>query len=37
MGIGVFLFVVAIIVLVSMQYRADMNRLNKDYEEWKNN
>jgi hypothetical protein len=37
MGIGIVLFIVAVIVLASWQYRADLNRLNKDYEEWKNN
>jgi hypothetical protein len=37
MGIGVFLFVAAVIVLASMQYHANMNRLHDDYEDWKNN
>jgi len=37
MGLGIFLFVVAVILLSSWQYRADMNRLNNDYEKWKHN
>jgi hypothetical protein len=37
MGLGIFVFIVAIIVLASMQYHADQNRLNNDYEDWKNN
>jgi hypothetical protein len=37
MGLEIFLFIVAIIVLASMQFHTDVNRLNKDYEEWKNN
>ena len=35
MGIGVFLFIVAIIVLASFQYHADMKYLKDDYEKWK--
>ncbi len=35
MGLGVFLFIVAVIVLASVQYRVDLKCLNKDYEEWK--
>jgi hypothetical protein len=37
MGIGVFLFITAVVVLASLLYRADLKILNKDYEEWKNN
>ncbi len=37
MCLGFFLFVVAVIVLASLQYQVDRNRLNEDYEHWKNN
>jgi hypothetical protein len=36
MCLGFFLVVVAVVVLASLQYRADRNRLNKGYEDWKN-
>ena len=35
MGLGVFLFILAIIVLASLQYQIDLDYLNKDYEKWK--
>ena len=35
MGPGVFLFILVIIVFASLEYQIDLNRLNKDYEEWK--
>jgi hypothetical protein len=35
MGLGVFLFILAVIVFASLEYQIDLNRLNKDYEEWK--
>ena len=34
---GIFLLVVALIVLASLQYRADQDQIRSDYEEWKNN
>ena len=37
MGLGVFLFILAILVLASLQYQIDLDYLNKDYEEWKKN
>jgi hypothetical protein len=37
MGLGCFLFVVAVVVLASLQYRIDQNCVNKDYENWKRN
>lgn len=37
MCMGFLLLVVALLVLASWQYRADKNRINKDYEDWKNN
>ncbi len=37
MGIGVFLFIILIILLASFQYHADVNRIHDDYEDWKNN
>ena len=37
MGLGLFLFVVAVVVLASLQYRADLTTINRDYEEWKRN
>jgi len=35
MGLGVFLFIVAVIVLASLQYQVDLKVLHDDYEEWK--
>jgi heme/copper-type cytochrome/quinol oxidase subunit 2 len=37
MGVGLFLIVLAVIVLASWQYRADVKFLNDDYERWKKN
>jgi hypothetical protein len=37
MGLGIFVFIVAVIVLASFQYHSDMKRLHDDYEDWKNN
>jgi hypothetical protein len=37
MGLGVFLFILAIIVLASVQYQVDLKVLHDDYEEWKKN
>jgi hypothetical protein len=34
---GIVLFILAVIVLASLQYQIDLNRLNKDYQEWKKN
>jgi len=36
MGIGLFLFIVAAIVLVSLEYQIDLKCLHDDYQEWKN-
>ena len=36
MGFGVFLIVIAVVVLASLQNRTDRNFLNKEYEDWKN-
>ena len=33
---GIFAFIVVVILVASMLYRADLNYLNNDYEEWKN-
>jgi hypothetical protein len=33
---GIVLFILAVIVLISMQCHADEDRLNRDYENWKN-
>ena len=33
----VLLVIAAVIVLASMLYRADLNYLQRDYEEWKRN
>ena len=33
----IFLLVVALIVLASLQYRVDQDHINKDYQDWKNN
>ena len=35
MGLGVFLFIVAVIVLASLQYQIDLKCLRDDYEKWK--
>jgi hypothetical protein len=32
----IFLFLVAVILLVSWLYRADLDRITEDYERWKN-
>ena len=37
MGIGVFLFVLAVVLLASLQFHADQNRIKNDYEKWKKN
>ena len=37
MGLGVFLFIVAVIVLASVQYQVDLKCLRDDYERWKKN
>jgi hypothetical protein len=37
MGLGIFLFVVAVILLASLQFHVDTKRLHDDYEEWKHN
>ena len=37
MGIGLFLIVLAVIVLSSWQYQANVKYLNDDYEKWKKN
>lgn len=37
MGLGFFLFVAAVLLLASLQYQADRNRLDDDYRRWKNN
>ena len=37
MGIGIFLIIAVLVLLASFLYHTDMNRLNKDYEDWKNN
>jgi hypothetical protein len=33
---GIVLFILAVIVLISLQCHADEDRLNRDYEDWKN-
>jgi Tfp pilus assembly protein PilX len=33
----IFLLVVALIVLASLQYQVDQRRIHDDYEDWKNN
>ena len=33
----IFLLVVALIVLASLQYRVDLDNVRRDYEDWKNN
>jgi hypothetical protein len=37
MGLGLFLFLVAVLVLASWLYRADTIRIQKDYEDVKRN
>jgi hypothetical protein len=37
MGLACFLFVVAVVVFASWQYRAGQNFINKQYEDWKRN
>ena len=37
MGLGVFLFIVAVIVFASLQYQVDLTCLRDDYERWKRN
>jgi len=37
MGIGLFLIILAVIVLASWQNQVDVKCLNDDYEKWKNN
>ena len=37
MGLGVFLFIVAVIASASLEYQIDLNCLNKNYEEWEKN
>jgi len=32
-----FLLILTILVLASLQYEADLKYLNKDYEDWKKN
>ena len=34
---GIFIFIIAVILLASLEYRADLDRLNQDYERWKKN
>jgi hypothetical protein len=33
----IFLFILAVVVLASLQERVDLTYLNKDYQEWKRN
>jgi hypothetical protein len=35
MGLGVFLFILVIIVFASLQYQIDLKYLHDDYQEWK--
>ena len=37
MGIGLFLIILAVIVLASWQNQVNVKYLNDDYEEWKKN
>ena len=37
MGIGVFLLIVAVIVLAWLQHKANSKIIKQDYEDWKSN
>jgi hypothetical protein len=34
---GVFLFILAVVLMASWLEKAELNHLKKDYEEWKRN
>jgi hypothetical protein len=33
----IVIFIIAVIVLASLEYQTDLKRLNRDYEDWKRN
>ena len=33
----IFIFIVAVILLASLEYKADSTRIQREYEEWKRN
>jgi hypothetical protein len=37
MGLGIFSFILAVVLLASLNYQADSDRIQRDYQRWKNN